>query len=146
MDKVNNMENYFSDNIALLRKVKGLTQTQLAEVIGKKKSIIGPYERGEIEPDITSLIKISDFFGIPITDLIQKNLEIDIHLNGLPSVKEPFDNKYIKELSRIGKHEKRVIGFLTTILNEIQQLRHTLEKMSTESGKANPQSSQKHPN
>lgn len=69
------MENFFSKNVFYLRKLKGLNQAQMAEILGKKKSIIGPYEKGEIEPAISSLQRLSKFFGISISDLIGIDLE-----------------------------------------------------------------------
>ncbi len=73
------MENKFSSNIFHLRKLLGLNQSEMADILGKKKSIIGPYEKGEVEPDITSLMKISKYFGISVSDLIERDLAKGVH-------------------------------------------------------------------
>src|SRR5690242_3364375 len=74
------MENNFAPNLLALRRNKGLNQTEIAEIIGKKKSIIGPYEKGTVEPDISSLIRLSKYFGISVSDLIGKDLSKSVHV------------------------------------------------------------------
>ena len=92
------MENYLAVNLKFIREQKGLNQTEFGNIIGKKKSIVGPYEKGEVEPDISTLINISDFFGISISDLIGKNLSgseiLSQKSNDLPVVKS-VEKSYI---------------------------------------------------
>jgi len=102
------MENHFPSNILFLRKSKGLSQTQMAEILGKKKSIIGPYEKGEVEPGISILQSISNFFGISVSDLIgvdlakgvhkktTKHAHPSAHLSAHLNVREPLDS-YTKQ-------------------------------------------------
>ncbi len=56
------MNNYFSTNLKYLRKKQGLTQHQLADIVGKKKSIVGNYEKGSVEPSMETIQKIADYF------------------------------------------------------------------------------------
>ncbi|MBX9850125.1 MAG: LexA family transcriptional regulator [Cytophagaceae bacterium] len=61
-------------NIKHLRKQKGLTQEQLAEKIGIKRSLLGAYEEGRAEPGLDYLIKISKIFDVSVDNLISEDL------------------------------------------------------------------------
>jgi len=47
-----------------LRIEKGLSQTQLAKEIGVNYRTISQYEKGINEPDIKTIKKLCDFFGV----------------------------------------------------------------------------------
>jgi transcriptional regulator with XRE-family HTH domain len=49
-------------NIKVLREEKGVSQQKLADAIGMSQSSINDYENRGIEPDITTLIRMADFF------------------------------------------------------------------------------------
>ncbi len=68
------MNNYFAGNLKFLRKSRKLNQTQLAEIIGKKKSIIGTYEAGKSFPNVPVLQLLGKYFDLPVDDLIKKDL------------------------------------------------------------------------
>jgi transcriptional regulator with XRE-family HTH domain len=63
-----------SDNIKYLRKQRGLTQEQLAEKIGIKRSLVGAYEEGRAEPGLENLLKMSKIFDVAVDNLISENL------------------------------------------------------------------------
>lgn len=52
------------ENIKEIRRRKGLTQTQLANLIGVQRAVISKYESGMIEPPIKTLQKIANALGI----------------------------------------------------------------------------------
>ena len=49
-----------------LRKSKGLTQTQVAEVLGVTFQAYSRYENGFIKPDNDKLVKLSELFGVTV--------------------------------------------------------------------------------
>ena len=51
-----------SENIKYLRKQKGLTQQQFADVMEIKRSLIGAYEEERADPKYDLLQKFSEFF------------------------------------------------------------------------------------
>lgn len=57
-------------NLKQLRIEKGISQQQLAEVIGVSQQSINKYENHGVEPDIETLIKISDYFNTSVDYLI----------------------------------------------------------------------------
>src|SRR5436190_17727197 len=56
-------------NIKFLRKRLGLTQSQLAENMGIKRSLIGAYEEGRAEPKLSTLVSFARLFGISLDSL-----------------------------------------------------------------------------
>ena len=65
-----------SKNIRHLRKLKGLTQEQLADKLKINRSRIGSYEEARSEPSIETLIQISECFSLPVDILIKKDLTL----------------------------------------------------------------------
>lgn len=47
-----------------LRKEKGLTQTQLAQILCTTQDSISLWELGKSYPDVLMLIKMSKYFGV----------------------------------------------------------------------------------
>jgi transcriptional regulator with XRE-family HTH domain len=63
-----------SKNLRHLRKEKGLTQDQLADLLGIKRSLVGAYEEGRAEPPIQNLKNITKVFGVSVDDFIEKKI------------------------------------------------------------------------
>ena len=61
-------------NLKFLRKQTGLTQSQLAEKLNIKRSLIGAYEEGRAEPKLSTLVNMSKLFNISLDVLITKDL------------------------------------------------------------------------
>ena len=68
------MQNNFSKNLAYLRQVKNLSKRELAQKTGISEMAIGYYEHGKRNPTLENLIKIADFFDIPIDRLIRADV------------------------------------------------------------------------
>ncbi len=60
----------FNEKIQELRKQKGLTQEELAEVLFVSRTAISKWESGRGYPNIDSLKAISKFFGVTIDELL----------------------------------------------------------------------------
>ena len=58
------------NRIRELRVSMALTQTQLAEKVGLNQTAIGKYERGELEPSLETLKKLSSIFECSIDYII----------------------------------------------------------------------------
>ena len=57
-------------NLKLLRKKAGISQQALADAIGVSQQSVNQYENHDIEPDITVLCQIADYFHSTIDDLV----------------------------------------------------------------------------
>ncbi|MBQ7603005.1 MAG: helix-turn-helix transcriptional regulator [Clostridia bacterium] len=64
------MENKFKENLKYLRESNHLGQVELAAKIGVSKGVISLWENGLREPTMSSLITISQFFGVSIDFLV----------------------------------------------------------------------------
>ena len=73
----------FNERLKLLRTEKNLSQQDLADQIslilgGSKscsKSSINMYERGEREPDASTLCRFADFYGVTLDYLVGRSDE-----------------------------------------------------------------------
>jgi len=61
-----------AENLANLRKSKGLTQWEIAERFSYSDKSISKWERGEALPDLSTLKAFADFYGVTIDYLITK--------------------------------------------------------------------------
>lgn len=66
--------NYFSTNIAHLRKERGFVQQDMTDQLGVKRNTWSNWENGISQPGIDELIKIAQFFDIGLTELLTKDL------------------------------------------------------------------------
>jgi DNA-binding XRE family transcriptional regulator len=54
------------NRITVLRKEKGISRLELADIIGVNFQTIGYLEREEYNPSLDLAFKISEYFGLPI--------------------------------------------------------------------------------
>lgn len=114
----------FNEILKELRTDAELTQEELGEKLNISRTAISKYETGEHEPNLSFLIKLSDYFSVSIDYLLGKT---KIRTPG--SLLHDF-NSYppntIKQLSEIlicFKNNKNYIKFVHAMLNEIQKLK-----------------------
>ena len=53
-----------------LREEKGATQKEVADFIGCSSLVYSRYEREEREPDIDTLCRLADFFGVTVDYIV----------------------------------------------------------------------------
>lgn len=58
-------------SIARERAARGLTQEQLAEIIGVEQETVSRFERGATLPPLTRLIQLADYFEVPLESLLR---------------------------------------------------------------------------
>ncbi|NDV96338.1 XRE family transcriptional regulator [Dysgonomonas sp. 521] len=70
-------------NIKKIRNVRGLSQQAFADLFQLSRGNISSYEEFRAEPKIEVIIKIANFFGIPLADFIEKDLSVNelLHYN-----------------------------------------------------------------
>ena len=76
-----------------LRESKGLTQKEVAEIIGYSEISYARYENGKREPDISTLCKLAEYFNVTVDYLIGRSKVIS------PMIKMP-DN--------VASHKKQI--------------------------------------
>lgn len=73
---MNNENIFLASNIQHLRQLQKSTQKQVGIACGRSDTTISNWETGIREPDAISLKRLSDFFQVPIDDLVGTNLKI----------------------------------------------------------------------
>ena len=63
-----------SKRLVALRKARGLSQTAVANEIGIALRTYQYYERGEREPQLSTLIRLADFYRIPLDELVGREV------------------------------------------------------------------------
>ena len=74
----------FAERVAKLRIEKGLSQNQLAQQLGVKRSVVSYYEAGDRLPSFDVLIAMSRVFNVSIDYLLRgKDSDRVIHISDL---------------------------------------------------------------
>lgn len=85
--------------LAYLRRQKGLSQRELAKLLGVAQSTIAMYEGGNRTPDPEMLQRIADFFGVSLDYLMDRQESLDPPwLSKLP----PEMQEFVREESKRG--------------------------------------------
>ncbi len=61
---------YIGENLKKQRKLRELTQEQLADILGVSFQSVSKWERGEVYPDVELLPTIAEYFGITVDELM----------------------------------------------------------------------------
>lgn len=59
----------FRDNLSQLRKLRQLTQEDVAERVGVSRQAVAKWEAGETVPDLDKCRVLADLFGVSLDDL-----------------------------------------------------------------------------
>lgn len=80
----------FKDNLIHLRKMRRMTQEDLAECVGVTRQAIAKWESGETVPDLEKCRILADKFGVSLDDLANFEPEDSLGLNLPPKGKHLF--------------------------------------------------------
>ena len=95
-------------NLKSLRIKKGISQQHLAGVLGISQQSVNKYENHNVEPDISILIAMAEFFGTTVDYLIGRDNNPDL-LDISPSAHE---KKLISQYRSLNDSEKLCIDTL----------------------------------
>ncbi|MBR2876687.1 MAG: helix-turn-helix transcriptional regulator [Clostridia bacterium] len=98
--------------IKQLRAQKGISQQQLADVLGTSQQSINKYENHDIQPDISTLIRIANYFNTSV-DYIIENTDIERLIEPI----EKYDLnkgecKLIDDFRQLNSSEKESIEYI----------------------------------
>jgi len=71
----------FADNLKTLRKVKGLSQEELAIRLHVVRQTISKWEKGLSVPDADLVIRLADVFEVSVSELLGAKMENDVEIN-----------------------------------------------------------------
>ncbi len=85
----------FHDKLIKLRKSKGISQEELAEMMDVSRQAISRWELGNTLPDVPNLLRISEIFDVSADYLIRNDYEADNNTFVNKSIKtsEPVNSK-----------------------------------------------------
>ena len=63
----------FRRRLQWLREKKRISRIVLSELCGLNSDAVRRYERGEVEPKLSSLIALADYFGVSVDYLVGKD-------------------------------------------------------------------------
>lgn len=107
---------YFGTNIKKIRQIKGLSQNSFAELLDLNRGVISSYEDGRAEPKIETVLRIADYFKIPMNDLLSKALTVNQLVNF-----SDFEETISKEF--INKNDKlEILANSTTVNLDLQKI------------------------
>lgn len=102
------MQELIGSNIAKIRKAQGLTQDDIASHLGLSRIQISYYERGGRNISATDLNKLSELFGIELSEL----LEEDLHLQNLNLAFAFRSDNSESDFEQIASFKKVVMNYL----------------------------------
>ena len=80
----------FKDNLIHLRKIKQLTQEDVADKIGVTRQSIAKWESGETVPDLEKCRLLAELFGVTLDDLANFEPEENFGMGVPPKGKHMF--------------------------------------------------------
>lgn len=79
-------EEVFKDNLVQMRKLKRLTQEDIAEKVGVTRQAVAKWESGETIPDLEKCKMLAEVFGVSLDDLAnfepQENMGLEVPPKG----------------------------------------------------------------
>ena len=109
----------FSEKLLLLRRQKGLSQEQLAEMLDVSRQSVSKWEAQQTLPEPGKLILISEIFGVSIDQLLKDNLfikedittEKDITNNEITSTIVKLDMVFCTTCGRKNRADSAFCGY-----------------------------------
>lgn len=95
----------FGDRLKFLREKENMYQSELADKLGLAPSTISMYERGDRDPDTSTLTKIAEIFNVSTDYLLGRT--------NIPNINEPIaiaaSTKDNIDLSEVDDEDKEAI-------------------------------------
>jgi len=91
---------YLAVNIRFLRKRKKLSQEELGQLTGLNRGNIASYENGSAEPKICNMLKLAEFFSIPLHIFARHDLTNEEQLTSISRIQGlcPQERAKLEEL------------------------------------------------
>lgn len=98
-----------ADRIQSLRKTKGISQEQLADVVGVSRQAVSKWESEQASPDLEKIILMSEYFDVT-TDYILKGIEPVAEVKDHKTIGDVVEQKILTEAN--GKRTKKILRYL----------------------------------
>lgn len=109
-------------NIKKLRNVKNLSQQAFADLFNISRGNISSYEELRAEPKLEIIIKIANYFSIPLEHLLTKQLSVNEILNFNDYFNEEGQKKLQKNFASIPFISREAIHHIKEATFDVQKL------------------------
>ena len=115
------------EKIRAIRKEKGMTQKQLADICKMADSAIRKYESGQVVPKMEMIERIANALEVPAAQLMNRSLQIQMESNGLNQLLLRVQEKY-----RLAEQNGASQSQLDEIQYTITSVQELLRELSSE--------------
>lgn len=129
------MLNYFAKNISYLRKIRKLSQEDMATGIGVQRSTWSNYENGRTEPNFETMMSIIKFFDVSADTILgtdiekSKSTEQKATATTLTTATRPANSLSYMQESRPSQFMEDPVAYETALWLVLQELRRNTEKL-----------------
>ena len=119
------------ENLKDIRKLKTLSQSEMADVLNTTQSTYSKYERGLVEPDFKTLIKIAKYFNVSTDYLlgVEKSPSQSNTMDFINNNKTENDPVKIAEKFEVYMGGRIVTGKeLLNLMNTMKEIEETIYK------------------
>lgn len=113
--------------IKMLRQQKNINQAELGKIVGVGKTTISNYETGYSVPDLETLIKLADYFGVTTDYLLDRTESCNMSehiVNNSPNQQKQLSENELELLEnfRLITNERDQIKMLGRIIEIVEQM------------------------
>lgn len=118
------------EKIRTIRKEKGMTQQQLADICGMADSAIRKYESGKVVPKTEMIKRIATALEVPAADFMDRGLRAEAESEAISQIRRRAEEKYREAEERGASAEE--LGGIAQIISMaegmLEELSANLEK------------------
>ena len=108
------------EKIRAIRKEKGMTQKQLADICKMADSAIRKYESGQVVPKMEMIERIANALGVPAIQLMNRNLQMQMEVDGVNRILFRAQEKY--RLAEESGADKTELEGISEVIATAQEL------------------------
>ena len=91
-----------NDNLITLRKMKNMTQEDIADIVGVSRQSVAKWETGETVPDLDKCKKLAEIFEVSLDDLANYKSEDSMGMPLPPKGKHLFGMVTVGDWRSVG--------------------------------------------
>lgn len=103
----------FAEILQELREDNDITRKDLATILNISVSTLGMYEQGRREPNIDMLIKIADYFNVPLDFLVGRKNFLNTEHVGTEILAEALAFK--RKFDKLPPNEKNIVRYILNL-------------------------------
>ncbi len=104
-----------NDNIKRLRQARGISQEELALRLGVVRQTVSKWEKGISVPDAEMLMKLADYFGVSVGELLGTKIDTDADTTDIGRQLAKINEQFAIKNHRAGIIW-RVIGIILAVI------------------------------